>query len=51
MNQFVRTVYRKSTFSVVYTHFESFLPKVYKFGMVYRLSYSCLKIRSDWTKF
>ena len=28
--KFVTTVYRKPTFSGVYTHFESFLPTVYK---------------------
>ena len=33
--KFVSTVYRKSTFNSVCTHFESFLPTVYKFGMVY----------------
>ena len=35
--QFVTNVYRKPTFSGVYTHFESFLPTTYKFGMVYPL--------------
>ena len=35
----------------VYTHFESFLPTVYKFGMVYTLVYPFFKICSDWTKF
>ena len=49
--KFVTTVYRKPTFSGVYTHFESFLPTVYKFGMVYTLVYRCLKICSNWTKF
>ena len=49
--KFVTTVYRKPTFSGVYTHFESFLPTVYKFGMVYTLVYCCFKICSDWTKF
>ena len=44
-------VYRKPTFSGVYTHFESFLPTIYKFGMVYTLAYRCFKICSDWTKF
>ena len=48
---FVTTVYRKPTFSGVYTHFESFLPTVYKFGIVYTLAYCCFKICSDWTKF
>ena len=39
--QFVTNVYRKPTFSGVYTHFESFLPATYKFGMVYTLAYRC----------
>ena len=49
--KFVTTVDRKPTFSGVYTHFESLLPTVYKFGMVYTLVYRCFKICSDWTKF
>ena len=49
--KFVTTVYRKPTFSGVYTHFESFLPTVYTFGMVYTLVYRCFKNFSDWTKF
>ena len=48
--KFVTTVYRKPTFSGVYTHFESFLPTIYKFGMVYTIAYCCFKICSDWTK-
>ena len=49
--KFVTTVYRKPTFSGVYTNFESFLPTVYRFGMVYTLVYRCFKICSDWAKF
>ena len=49
--KFVTTVYRIPTFSSVYTHFESFLPTVYKFGIVYALSYRYFKIYPDWTKF
>ena len=49
--KFVKTVYRKPTFSGVYTHFESFLATIYKFGMVYTLAYRCFKICSDWAKF
>ena len=45
--KFITTVYRKPTFSGAYTHFESFLPTVYKFGMVYTLVYRCFKICSD----
>ena len=48
---FVTTVYRKPTSSGVYTHFDSFLPEVYKVGMIYTLAYRCFKICSDWTKF
>ena len=36
--RFVTTVYTKPTFSGVYTYFESFLPAIYKFGMVYTLA-------------
>ena len=49
--KFVTTVYRKPTFSGVYTHFDSFLPEVYKVGMIYTLAYRCFKICSNWTKF
>ena len=49
--KFVATVYRKPTFSGVYTHFQSFLPTIYKFGIVYNLAYRCFKICSDWTMF
>ena len=45
------TVYRKPTFSDVNTHFDSFLPMVYKVGMIYTLAYQCFKICCDWTKF
>ena len=49
--KFVTTVYRKPPFSGVYTHFESFLPTLYKFGMIYTLVYRCFRICSDSTKF
>ena len=48
---FVTTVYRKPTFSAVYMHFESFLPTIYKFVVIYSLVYCCFKICSDWIKF
>ena len=44
-------VYQKPTFSGVYSNFESFLPKVYKFGIVYTLVYTCFHICSNWTQF
>ena len=49
--KFVTTVYRKSNFSGVYTHFNIFLPRIYKVGMIYTLAYQCFKICSDWAKF
>ena len=49
--KFVTTVYRKPTFSGVYTHFESFLTSTQKFGMLYTLVHICFTLRSDWSKF
>ena len=49
--KFTTTVYREPTFSGVYSNFESFLPSVYKFGMVYTLVYRCFRISSNWTQF
>ena len=36
---FITSVYRKPTFSGVYTHSDSFLRSTYKFGTVYTLAY------------
>ena len=38
-DKFATTIYRKSTFSGVCSKSESFLPSVYKYGMVYTLFY------------
>ena len=51
MGKFRTTVYRKPTFSGIYGNFESLLPSVYKFGMVYTLVYRCFRICSEWTQF
>ena len=48
--KFTTTVYRKHTFSGLCSKFESFLPSVYKFGMVYTLVYRRFCICTDWTK-
>ena len=45
------TIYRKPTFSGVYSKFESFLPSVCKFSMVYTLVRRCFRICLDWKKF
>ena len=37
-NTFVTSVYRKPTFSGVYTHFDSFLLSTYKIGMIYEFA-------------
>ena len=47
--KFKTTVYRKLTFSGIYSNFESFLLSVYKFGMLYTLGYRCFDISSNWT--
>ena len=49
--KFTTTIYRKPTFSGVYSNFESFLPSVYKFGIVYTLVYRFFLIFSKWTQF
>ena len=41
---FTTTIYRKPTFSGANSNYESFLPSVYKFGMVYTLVYRCFRI-------
>ena len=45
-DKFVTSFYRKPTFSGVYTHSDSFLPEVYKAGMIYTLKFVliCFKI-------
>ena len=47
---FVTTVYRKPNFSGMYTHLDSFLPTLFKFGMIYTIAYQYFKICSDWKK-
>ena len=49
--KFSTRIYRKPTFIGVYNSFESFLPSVYKFGMVCTLVYICFRICSDWKEF
>ena len=49
--KFVTSVYRKPTFSGVYTHFDSFLPDTYKIGMIYTLINKCFQICSSWLMF
>ena len=50
-NKLTTTVYRKPTFSGVFTNFKSFIPTVYKFGLVYTLLHRCFNITSSYEKF
>ena len=50
-NKFATAVYRKPTFSGVYTHFDSFLPTTYKFSMIYTSVFKCFLICFNWTNF
>ena len=49
--RFKTAVYRKPTFSGVYTHFECFLLSSNKFGMIYTLVYRCFTLCSAWREF
>ena len=48
---FSTTVYRKPTFSGVYSHFDSFMPKCYKFGLVYTLLHRSFMLSSSHAAF
>ena len=47
----VTTVYRKPTFSSVYSHFDRFLGTDDKVGMIYTLAYRCFKVCVHCTRF
>ena len=49
--KFITRVYRKPTFTGVYTHHESFLPSVYKFGLLSTLLFRYFSICSSFTLF
>ena len=50
-NQLVTSVFRKATFSGVFTNFKSFLSVGYKFGLVYILLHRSFSICSSYEKF
>ena len=50
-NKFVTSVFRKETFSGVYTNFTSFIPLEYTFGLVHTLLNRCFNLSSDFFKF
>ena len=49
--KFVTNVYRKETFTGVYTNISSFTPLEHKFGLVYTLLHCCFCLVSDMSKF
>ena len=49
--KFVTNVYRKETFTEVYTNFPSFIPLEPKFGLVYTVLHHCFCLISDMSKF
>ena len=46
-DKFTTSIYRKSTFSGIYTHFDSFLPSRNKIDLLHTLLYRCFRICSD----
>ena len=49
--KFVTNVYRKPTFSGVYSNFESFIPQTYKIGLVFSLLHRIFHLSSDFKNF
>ena len=50
-DKFSTNVYRKKTFSGVYTNFKSFIPETYKIGLIKSLLFRCFSFCSDFIKF
>ena len=48
--EFTTNIYRKPTFSGLYTNFHSFLPESYKTGLCLTLLFRTYTICSDWSK-
>ena len=49
--KFITSVYRKPTFTGVYTHYQSFIPSVYKFGLLSTLLFRYFSICSSYALF
>ena len=48
---FFTSLYRKPTFSGLYTHYESFMPGSYKKGLIYMLLHRAFTLCSSWVAF
>ena len=49
--KFITSVYRKPTFTGVYTHYQSFISSVYKFGLLSTLLFRYFSICSSYALF
>ena len=49
--KFITSVYRKPTFSGVYSQFDSFIPDTYKIRIIYLIVDWCFRICSSWSVF
>ena len=49
--QFKTSVYRKPTFSGLFTHYESYVNQIYKKSLIDILLFCCFSIFSDYTLF
>ena len=50
-NKFMTSVYRKPTFSGIFTNFESFIPKSYKYNLLFTLLHRAFKLCSNFERF
>ena len=50
-NKFMTSVYRKPTFSGVFTNFGSFIPKSYKYNLLFMLLHRAFKLCSNFERF
>ena len=50
-NKFVTSVYRKPTFTGVFTNFESFIPDIYKRGLIETLLHRSFRLCSNYENF
>ena len=50
-NKFVTSVYRKPTFTEMFTNFESFVPDIYKSGLIETLLHRSFRLCSNYENF
>ena len=50
-NKFTTSVYRKPTFTGVFSNFESFIPNTYKYTLIFTLLHRAFKLCSNFEQF